>query len=113
MIRLVAMGTDGILRTYEVVQIEAGYEDYLVCYCNMIVKDEYDRYYTEIKKMYLYVGYRNAESVMKEAVETGYLIRHRDKIYLDSELPDLLPIPINTEKPSSAAASLGNFNSFK
>lgn len=109
MIRLVAMGTDGVVRTFEVVQMEAGYEEYLVCYCNTVVKDEYDRYFAEVNRMYLYVGYGNAESVMKEAVETGYLIRHRDKIYFESELPDLLPAPVSTENSSSAAMSLRGF----
>ena len=106
MIRLVAMGTDGILRTYEVVQIEDGYENYLVCYCNMIVKDEYDRYYTEIKKMYLYMNGGSAEGFMRAAAETGCLIRQFNKIYFESELPDLLPMPISIEKSSSAATSL-------
>ena len=113
MVRLVAIGTDGILRTYEVIQIEAGYEDYLVCYCNMIVKDEYDRYVTEIQRMYLDMGGGSAEGFMRAAVETGCLIRCFNKIYREDELPDLLPMPISTEKSSSAAASLGNFNSFK
>ena len=107
--RLIATGTDGVVRTYEVVQMETGYEDYLVCYCNAVVKDEYDRYFAEVERMYLHVGYRNAEVAMKEAAKTGFLDRCHNKIYLQSELPDLLPMPISTEKPLSAAASLGNF----
>ena len=107
--RLVATGTDGVVRTYEVVQMETGYEDYLVCYCNAIVKDEYDRYFAEVERMYLHVGYQNAEVAMKEAAKTGFLDRCHNKIYLENELPDLLPAPVSTENSSSAAMSLRGF----